>query len=52
MAIPISTIPVLKGEEAKKFYLKAKRNISKKGTIDFKKQFRISSEILKKAKLA
>lgn len=51
MALELRSIPVLKGDEAKKFIEKAEANLSKKATVDFSKQAESVRAILKKAGL-
>ncbi len=52
MAIPIKSIPILKGEIAKTFIANADFNFTyKRGTIDFSKQTAIAKKILLKAKI-
>ena len=51
MAIAIKSIPTLKGEAAIKFVKKAEAASKKRATIDFSKQIKIATKILKKAKL-
>ena len=51
MALEIKTIPVLKGDVAKAFIEKAEANMSKKATVDFRKQAESARAILKKAKM-
>lgn len=50
MAIAIKGIPTLKDKEAEDFVKKADIAVSKKATVDFKKQYKSSISILKKAK--
>jgi|AOAMet_66_BLW_10_1038536.scaffolds.fasta_scaffold11538_1 hypothetical protein len=51
MAIAIKSIPVLTEQSAKRFSTLASRNLAKKNTIDFTKQSKTASLILKKSKL-
>lgn len=51
MAIAIKSIPPLKGECAKQFIERANEASLKRGTVDFSKQAKSASAILKKAKL-
>jgi hypothetical protein len=51
MAIPIKSVPTLKGKEAEIFVKKAQQAYNERGSIDFSKQVKIGREILKKAKI-
>ena len=51
MAIAIKSIPVLTEQSALRFSTVAKKNLAKRNTIDFSKQSKTASLILKKAKL-
>jgi hypothetical protein len=51
MAIPISSIPTLKGKEALDFVAVAESNCNKKGSVDFSAKIRIANNILKKARI-
>jgi hypothetical protein len=51
MAIPISSIPTLKGKEALDFVEVAENNYKKKGSVDFSAKIRIANNILKKARI-
>ncbi|MGL1885480.1 MAG: hypothetical protein OCD76_03105 [Reichenbachiella sp.] len=51
MAIAIKSIPTLKAEAAENFIEKVKVASQKKQTIDFSKQIKTASAILKKANL-
>ena len=51
MALELKSIPVLRGDVAKKFIEKAEANMSKKATVDFSKQAESARAILKKAKM-
>ncbi len=48
MAIPIKSIPELKGEVAKRFIGRANEAEKQKGTVDFSKQVEITNKILDK----
>jgi hypothetical protein len=50
MAIPINSIPALKGKEALDFVEAAESNYKKKGSVDFSAKIRIADSILKKAR--
>ena len=50
MAIAIKSVPVLEGNIAKSFIIKADANLGKKFTIDFSKEVAIANKILSKAK--
>ena len=49
MAIAIKKVPVLKGSAAVSFEAKAQDAIAKKATINFTKQLKTATDILKKA---
>lgn len=51
MAIAIKSIPVLTEQSASRFSKLASTNLAKRNTIDFTKQSKAASLILKKAKL-
>ena len=51
MAIPINSIPALKGKEALDFVEAAESNYKKKGSVDFSAKIRIADSILKKARI-
>lgn len=51
MAIAIKGIPTLRDKNAKDFVKKANRAVSRKASVDFKKQYKSSVSILKKAKI-
>ena len=51
MAITIKGIPTLKDKTAKEFVRRAEKAASQKASIDFKKQYKSSVSILKKAKI-
>jgi len=51
MAIPINSIPALKGKEALDFVEVAESNYKKKGSVDFSAKIRIADRILKKARI-
>jgi len=52
MAIPIRTIPILTGKQAKSFLELANRNETEKsGTLDFSEQFSMVKRILSKSKI-
>jgi len=52
MAIPIQTIPVLTGRQAKRFLEIAHRNETEKaGTLDFSEHFSTMKRILSKSKI-
>jgi len=51
MAIAIKSIPILYGDNAKKFVDKANAAYAVKSTIDFSKQIESANSILEKAKM-
>lgn len=51
MAIPIRSIPILEGKDAKRFNEKADKAFKKGATVDFGKQAEIARAILKKANM-
>ena len=51
MAIPISSIPALKGKEALAFVEAAENNYKKRGSVDFSDKILIANKILKKARI-
>lgn len=51
MAITIKGIPTLKDKSAKDFVKKAETATNQKATVDFRKQYKSSVSILKKAKI-
>jgi len=51
MAIPINSIPALKGKEALDFVEVAESNYKKKGSVDFSAKIRVANSILKKARI-
>lgn len=51
MAITIKGIPTLKDKAAEEFVAKAEKATSRKGSVDFKKQYKRSVSILKKANI-
>jgi hypothetical protein len=51
MAIPISSIPALKGKEALAFVEAAESNGKKGRSVDFSDKIRIANNILRKAKI-
>ena len=51
MAITIKGIPILKDKTAEEFVRKAEKTTSRKGSVDFKKQYKSSVPILKKANI-
>lgn len=50
MALAIANIPDLKGKEAEVFVKEAKKNLTKKGSIDMSKAFEDMKEIITKSK--
>jgi len=52
MAIPIRTIPILTGKQAKSFLELAHKNEAEKaGTLDFSEQFGMAKRILSKSRI-
>ncbi|WP_352421147.1 hypothetical protein [Proteiniphilum sp.] len=51
MAITIKGIPILKDKTASEFVRKTERATSRKGSVNFKEQYRSSVSILKKANI-
>ena len=52
MAIPIKSVPILRGKTAEAFIRNAERTATKeRATIDFSRQAKVCASILKKAKI-
>ncbi|KAA6346552.1 hypothetical protein EZS27_005943 [termite gut metagenome] len=51
MAIPIKSVPTLKGKEAEIFVKKAQQAYNERGSIDLSKTTKAYQSILKKAKI-
>ena len=51
MAIPIKSVPTLKGKSAEAFVRKAERAEKERATIDMSKQAKMFASILSKAKI-
>ena len=51
MALPIKSVPILRGEVAETFIRKAERAEKECATIDMSEQAKVFASILKKAKI-
>ena len=51
MAIPIKSIPTLRGKVAERFVKKAERAEKKRATVDFSEHIKVCASILQKAKI-
>jgi len=51
MAIPIRSVPTLKGKVAEAFIRKADKAAKERATIDYSEQAKVCAAILKKAKI-
>lgn len=51
MAIPIKSVPTLKGKVAELFVRNADKATKERATVDYSKQAKVCASILKKAKI-